>query len=122
MSRYWYADYLNNKKTVEVDYLLSLGNYLINSRIMYSICYIRPIRCYQLDGPSSTVMFYCLIASYHYVIEYYYILSNLKRTAVTLYVVSFPNKLTTMRMLHPKVQPLKRKGYVLDSTWKQWSS
>jgi hypothetical protein len=52
-------------------------------------------------------MFYCLIASYHYVIEHCYVLSNLKRTAVTLYVVSSPDKLTTMRMLHRKVQPLK---------------
>lgn len=52
-------------------------------------------------------MFYCLIVSYHYVIEHCYALNNLKRTAVTLYVVSSPDKLTTMRMLHCKVQPLK---------------
>jgi hypothetical protein len=52
-------------------------------------------------------MFYCLTASYHYVIKQCYVLSNLKRTAVTLYVVSSPDKLTTMRMLHRKVQLLK---------------
>jgi hypothetical protein len=52
-------------------------------------------------------MFYCLTAFYHYVIEQLNILSNLKRTAVTLYVVSSPDKLTTMRMLYHKIQPLK---------------
>ena len=50
-------------------------------------------------------MFYCLIASYYYVIEHCYALSNLKRTAVTLYVISFADKLITIRMLHRKVRP-----------------
>jgi hypothetical protein len=45
---------------------------------MNSVYYIRPDRCCQLLDPSSTDMFYCLIASYNYVIEHCDILSNLK--------------------------------------------
>ena len=106
----------SNKNYSEVQTCYPWGNYLANYGIINSVRYVRPIICCQLTGPSSTDMFYCLTASYHYVIEQLNILSNLKRTAVTLYVVSSPDKLTTMRMLYRKVQPLKHIRYVLDGT------